>query len=312
VLVLIDRLQETKNLAPMVRIYLGLAQAVIGDSEKAVITYRSLLSEFSQKQDTFTYMKVGSDKDSYLKATTLMTALSSILGEPETDSLLAYSIGNSTKDILVVSPQLFAISNQIANTKPQKVNFTYTLNGKKVSKSLDKGSSYKLELTPKDLADITFSDISGSVGLTTVYFAPLDPKTAQVNSSISLGRSYSVKGKNTNSFSSSDLIKITLPFSYTSLSQDGCYQVSDMLPSGLKPVVSAYSYGVSSDSYWYPYEINGQKVSFCVYKNNNSKVISYYARVISAGDFKAENALIQSQKAPSIFNLSSEGSVIIK
>ncbi|HCQ31256.1 TPA: hypothetical protein DIU27_02650 [Candidatus Collierbacteria bacterium] len=312
VLLLINNLSGEKDLTPLSRIYLALAQAKIGDTEKARISYRTLISEFSERQDSLTFMKVGSDKDSYLLASSLTAALSSILGESEADSLLAYTLVNSGKDILLVSPQLMAILFQIENTNPQPVSFSYTLNGKKISKKLEKGEVFKLELTPTDLPGISFSDLVGNVGLASTFTIPLDPKTALTSSSVQLGRSYSVRGAITNNFSTSDLVKISLPVVYAAISQDGCYQVSDLLPSGLRPITSVYSFGLDSTNTWYPYEINGQKVSFCVGSGNKNNTINYYARVISAGDFRAESALIQSLIAPSVFNLSPAGSVSIK
>lgn len=312
VLLLINNLSEVKDLTPLSRIYLSLAQAKIGDTEKALTSYSSLMSEFGEKQDQFTFLKIGSDKDSYLQATALTSALASLLGASETDSLLAYTLANTGKDILLVSPQLLTISNQLSNLKPQSVSFAYTLNGKKTTKKLEKGQVYKMDLSSKDLSEITFSDISGPVSLASFYLSPLDPESAQVNSSIHIGRSYSVKGRATNTFSSSDLIKISLPVTYADISQDGCYQVSDLLPSGLKPITSVYSLGLDYQNIWYPYEINGQKISFCIGKGNKDKTINYYARVVTAGDYKAESALIQSLISPSVYNLSPAGTVLIK
>jgi len=312
VLLLIDNLSEANNLTSLSRIYLGLAQAKIGDTEKALLTYRALLSDFSVKQDNFMSIKIGSDKDSQLQATALMAALASILGEPETDSLLGFTLANNGKDILLVSPQLLAISNQIDNVKPLPVSFAYTLNGKKTTKKLDKGQVFKLELSSKELTEISFSDLSGDIGLSSTFTTVLDPKTANVSPSVTVGRTYSVRGSITNTFSSADLIRVSLPVSRTAISQDGCYQVSDLLPSGLRPITSVYSFGLSTSDVWYPYEINGQKISFCVGKENTSNTINYYARVVSSGDFRAESALIQSLISPSIFNLSPSGSVSIK
>ncbi len=312
VLLLTNNLSDEKHLEPLSRLYLGLAQAGLGDNEKARLTYRTLLAEFAVKQDTLTYLKIGADKDSYLHATALASSLAAILAEPEADSLLAYTLSNRSKDLLLVSPQLLAISHQIDNLQPQPVSFTYTLNGKKTLKKLEKGQVFKLGLSPKELTEITFSDLNGDIGLSTSYTSVLDPKTAVVDPSVKLGRTYSVRGASTNNFATADLVRISLPVAHTTISQDGCYQVTDLLPSGLKPIASVYSYGLDTGNIWYPYEINGQRVSFCVGKGDENKTINYYARVISAGKFRAESALIQSLISPSVFNLSPAGSVSIK
>lgn len=312
VLLLIDSLSKANDLTPLSKIYLALAQAKIGDTEKALGSYKQIMSDYSEKQDQFTFIKAGSDKDHLLLGTALTSALSSLLGSSEADSLLAYTLANSGNEILLVSPQVLAITSQLDNTKPQPVSFAYTLNGKKTTEKLEKGQVFKLVLAPKDIASITFQDLSGSIGLSSSYSLPLDAKTADVSSTVQVGRTYSVRGKNTNVFSTSDLVKVSLPVTYSELSQDGCYQVSDLLPSGLRPITSVYTYGLDSTNVWHPYEVNGQKVSFCIGKGNKNSTINYYARVVSAGSYRAESALIQSLISPAIYNLSPAGAVSIK
>ena len=78
---------------------------------------------------------------------------------------------------------------------------------------------------------------------------------------------------------------------------DDCYQVSDMLPSGLRPVTRLWEQGIMETNVWYPYFVEGQRVSFCVYRDLNVKTIVYYARVIGTGTYTAEPAVMQSQQA---------------
>jgi hypothetical protein len=47
----------------------------------------------------------------------------------------------------------------------------------------------------------------------------------------------------------------------------------------------------------YPYSVEGQRVSFCAWKEWPRSIV-YYARVSGKGDFAAEPAVIQSQRAP--------------
>lgn len=312
VLLLINNFANSADLTPTSKIYLAMALSQLGDTENAITKYKSLLSEFGKTQDNLMYLQIGKDKDSYLEATSTMAALASMVNEPEADSLFAYTVVNSSKETLLTSTKLLTIKNRLNSNTPSSVSFAYTLDGKTNKKSLEKGLSFTIMLSPDQLKSIKFSDIKGSVGLTTSYLVPLDQNDTEVNKSISLKRSYSISGKTTSDFSSSDLVKVSLSPSMGDLSQDGCYEVSDLLPSGLKPITSVYTLGLSTDNVWYPYEIDGQKVSFCVGKGQVNKPINYYARVISAGEYKSESALIQSLISPSIYNLSAPSSVSIK
>jgi hypothetical protein len=219
---------------------------------------------------------------------------------------------NATGDILIIPEQILAIKSKLENTKPSSVSFSFTQDGKKTNKILEKGQTFTLVLSQSDLSTISFSDIKGSVGLSTFFEVPLDSTSTKIDKSIFVKRSYSVAGEATDTFSTSDLIKVSLSASMGEISQDGCYQISDILPSGLKPVTNIYRYGLSTTDIWYPYEINGQRVSFCIGKAQVDKPINYYARVISSGEYKAESALIQSLITPSVYNFSAVGAVSIK
>ncbi len=52
-------------------------------------------------------------------------------------------------------------------------------------------------------------------------------------------------------------------------------------------------------------------MSFCVDKLDPRPTIIYYARVTGRGEFEAEPAIIQSQKAPESINLSAPEKVVI-
>jgi hypothetical protein len=85
--------------------------------------------------------------------------------------------------------------------------------------------------------------------------------------------------------------------------------VSDLLPSGLKPITRLYQWATPeypqgiTGHVDYPYAIEGQRVSFCVYGGNLQPPLVYYARVIGKGTYTAEPAVIQSQKAAESINL---------
>ena len=106
-------------------------------------------------------------------------------------------------------------------------------------------------------------------------------------------------------------MRVELDYTLGPQALNGCYQVSDLLPSGLKAVTRPYAWGITDPNAFYPYLIEGQRVSFCVYKSDRQPVIIYYARVTGRGEFEAEPAIIQSQKAPESINLSASDRVVI-
>jgi len=312
VLLLTNKLTAATGHTALSRIYLAMASSLLGDTENARTEYKKLLFEFGKTQDSFMYLQAGEDKDDYLVATSSFAALASLLNEPETDNLFGYVVTNSAKENVLIPQLVFAIQTRLSSTKPSAVSFSYTVDNKKVSKSLKNGETFVLMLSPKQLSQIKFSDIKGDIGISTFYDAPKADIANSASNNVSVIRDYVVSGTKTTSISASDLVKITLSTSIAEISQDGCYQISDILPSGLKPITGAYNLSSDTENVWFPYEINGQKVSFCVSKGQVNKPINYYARVVSGGQYVAESALIQSLISPSIYNFSAPGSITIK
>ena len=311
VLLEINSLIEDQKLEPETQIYLGLALAQIGDTERARSLYQSVLKKYQKTESGIMFISVDNNKDTVLLHTALMADLGSILKEPEAESFLSYINNNSSKDLLLSSQKILALQHLLKNTSPQDSSFTYSLNGKDKNVKLEKGKTIKLILNPEDLASLKFSNIGGKVSGLTSYKAAIDAST-QTSTAVSVSRSYSVGGALTNHFGLADLVKVTLNYSRAEVSQDGCFQVTDIAPSGLRPITNLYNFNIPPDNQRvYPYEIDGQKVSFCVY-SNSPRQIYYYARVVNGGAFKAEDALIQSLISPSVFNLSGSSDVSIK
>jgi len=99
------------------------------------------------------------------------------------------------------------------------------------------------------------------------------------------------------------LVRITLNWKLAKKAADGCYQVSDLLPSGLRPVTRLFEQGIRDTNASYPYLIEGQRVSFCVSRDEPNRPIVYYARVAGTGSYTAEPAVIQSQRANESMNV---------
>jgi hypothetical protein len=108
-----------------------------------------------------------------------------------------------------------------------------------------------------------------------------------------------------------ELVQIILSAKFGPQALDGCYQLTDLLPSGLRPVARPDAWGVEPGTN-YPYRIDGQRVSFCVSDDPSNRGASYWARVVTTGEYTAEPALIQSMQSAQSINFSAAGRVIIR
>lgn len=312
VLVPIKRMLRVTDLSLTERLALTRGLALLGDIESSRAELQDILEDHGEKLDPFVRIKSGADQDDLLELTAQAAVVAAVTGEEHADGLFQYITRNATKDILLYLEQLAYMKSVLPRTTPQGVQFTYVLGGKRVTKQLEKGEIFRLELLPQERSDIRFEDIQGNVGVTTRYAVPVD-QGIRTDSTISVRREYQPHGRAiTREFSESDLVQVNLPYSLSDKALDGCYQVTDYLPAGLKIVSKPYSRGISDQNVWYPYEINGQRISFCVSKGSSGKPIRYYARVVSKGDFTAEGPIMQSLRSVGSFNLSDSTSVTIK
>jgi len=139
--------------------------------------------------------------------------------------------------------------------------------------------------------------------VTTSYLAPFDPASVEPDPEVSLQRSYPGQADDAVTLREGSLVRISLSWKLGAKAVDGCYQVSDLLPSGLRPVTRLFEQGIRDTTVSYPYLIEGQRVSFCVSRGELNRPIVYYARVVGTGTYTVEPAIIQSQRANESMNV---------
>jgi uncharacterized protein YfaS (alpha-2-macroglobulin family) len=119
---------------------------------------------------------------------------------------------------------------------------------------------------------------------------------------VTIKRSYSIDDIATSDFKQSSLVKITLKPEFAENAPDGYYEITDILPAGLRYV----SIGNWFDRKWYPGERSGQKLVFGFYYNKSAydkdddienKSITYYARAVTAGQFTSDHAFIKHSRS---------------
>ncbi len=311
VLVSIDRLLEEDDLTWRERLYLGLAALELGDDISARAVYRGLLEEYGESRAPFARLRVGADQDDILEATSLAAILGAGLGDEFAPALFDYTTNNYTEDILIELEQISYLAQALPRLSPEPVRFAYTLEGERREVTLERGGTFALQVTPEQLADLEVEPLEGQVGVAASFTAPLEPADIVLDPDIGVSRLYAGAEPEGVVVEEGELVRITLDYVLGPQSLAGCYQISDLLPSGLKAVTRTGAWdlvtGVS-----YPYRIEGQRVSFCVWKDATYQPIVYYARVVSTGEYTAEPAIIQSMKSAESVNLSNPDQVEVR
>src|SRR5204863_4842846 len=118
---------------------------------------------------------------------------------------------------------------------------------------LEHGDGIALTLDSKQLAALDLRVESGTVGVTTSFLAPLRPKGVRADRDATIGRTLNRVGKGTLTINDADLVRVEIPFELGAKALGGCYQISDLLPSGLRAVDRPYDRGVEDGAVAYPY-----------------------------------------------------------
>jgi len=105
------------------------------------------------------------------------------------------------------------------------------------------------------------------------------------------------------------LVRVTISVTFGAKPLPGCYRLTDIVPSGLSPVVRTAAWSAEdqgdeetplpSNANW-PYLASGQEVSWCASPSDLSKDYVYSARVVSPGTYRWEPAILQFELDPGI------------
>jgi alpha-2-macroglobulin len=295
-------LTDVKDLTLDEQLHLALAIAELGDLEGARPLYRAILAAHGERLGPDARIKTGRDQDEILTRTALAGMLAAKLGEAEGPAFAGYLVQNWGRDVLLVLEEAIMAADGLATAPAEAVSVTYVADGKEIKQELKPGQTQRLTVTAKQLSAMEFPAVTGQVALTVMYEAPLDRADLKQRDGFAVKRSYSVNGKETTTFRSGDLVKVTLTYEIPATAPGGVYELTDYLPSGLKRIEKPWQNGINweRDMGW-PIDANGPKATYWASREAKYKTITYYARVITPGEYTAEEPVLQHQRSGLIY-----------
>ncbi|HUT21862.1 MAG TPA: polymorphic toxin-type HINT domain-containing protein [Candidatus Bipolaricaulota bacterium] len=320
VLLPVQAFAKIEDLPVIEKLYIGLALEKLGDGESARSILKELLDDYGDEKAPYAWLKAGSDQDDILRATSLAAVLAGGLNHESHEALWRYVRDNRTDEVLVNLEQLMYTTFSIDQLRPGESSFSYELNGEVKNISLEKGSWHQIYLSPEQLSQIKFSNISGKIGVVSGYEIAATAVNSEENG-LKISREYYVNGKKTNTFKDTDLVQVRINYSFDAAAVQGEYEVVDSLPSGLRIVTNPFSryreFISSACGLRYPYEISGQRVKFGVWKTTysnycNNGEFTYFARVVNPGEYEAEPVLLQSIKSSELKRYSESSRITIE
>ncbi len=292
VLIDVKNLLNSSSISIKEKVYLALALAELGDCSKAKEYYKEITSKYGKNAALLYYIDMGSSRDDTMEFTALCSLIAYKINAPEKLPMVRYIESSETTELLTNLEKLYVVQNNIPDCR-QTGKFTYLLDGKSKEIIINKNEKFEMVLTAEKLQNIKFSNVQGDIYVMSTYTGPVTDLAASGTNVLKLTRDYSVNKVLSTSFKQSDLIQINLKFDFNSSAPDGFYEITDILPSGLK-YVSATKY---DPKFWYPSRTEGQKVVFYYYYNKKQpqpgKTITYYARAAMPGMFTSDSAVIK-------------------
>lgn len=281
----LEKVAQIDNLSTKDLLYIALAYCELGDISAAEQIYQDKIYSFIENYEPYYRVNEDGDQDDILELTSLCAYLTAKIQAPESQGLYGYCKKNYTRDILIAAERLMFISNALKNQEPKQGKITYSLAGEETTVTLENGSSHHISLLPFQLADFNVTSVEGDVSAVSIFKEDM-LEINTVDDNISVRRTYLFTNDiplTSNTLKQGDVIKVRLNWDISDEAFDGVYEITDYLPSGLKPY----------NSYW---NTEGQKISFYVYNSSywrSRRYIEYYARVVSAGTYTAQGPVIQ-------------------
>ena len=286
---------EGPDLTVHERIWLGLGFRAVGDDATARRIEQALLAEHGQRRGPWVRLRVGSSEDEAVDATALFALLAAGIGDPLAPDAIAYVTDHPSRETSHALELAGAIASALERTPAAPASFAWTVDGRRTVVRLAAGESLTITLTADQRSTLSVERLTGDVGIAIAARIPVDLSDIPIDPDLTLTRTIPRSPLPTDSLV---VVDITATFTGGAV-RSHCYEVEEVVPSGLAPVatVSAREIGSSIGSYIGPSSIVGQRVTFCapfgVAGAGPAARMRYVARVVNAGTFRWEPAIMQ-------------------
>ena len=299
------------NLTTLERLYLALGFAAAGDQPSATAIERDVLREGGERLGAWVRVK-SADPEATLETTSLLAVLAADLGDPLATGLARYVMDNpSTESIHDLDLAAWA-EHVVEHTPASATSFAYTLDGVRTTVELKAGETLSLVLTDAQRSTLRLEPGTGAVGVTVEGRIAAAPSTLTSHASLKLTRAAP-----TGAVAADRIVTVNLTATFSNDAPAGCYDVTDLVPSGLAPIVDGYwqeSDELGAGVTW-PTSVIGQEVRFCAdndARTGHQALLRYRARVVNEGSFTWEPAVMQLPGAPELLAVTPAGSVTVE
>jgi len=278
------------------RLWMALGLAAAGDGAAARTIERAVLTESGQRLGNWVRISGGTAADGY-EATGLVLLLAADLRDPIALDLARYLLNNPSRE-RIASLEMLGFARAGLRWLPREAaRFAWTVDGVRSEELLENGRSFQLVVTAAQRRSLRFEPIEGAMMVAGSWDGGADYAALPQHPLVQIQRNVTPVG----TASVGQLVRVTINLTIDGEAPRGCYQVTDLLPSGLAPVATTWDYWNEADEgVIRPYSVDGQRVSWCVDPRSLRRPLGYAARIVNPGAYRWEPAVIQSLQEPTI------------
>ena len=290
------RAYDAASLTVREQLWLALGLAAAGDEGAARDIERRLLETAGQRLGPWVRLTSGTTLEETLDASGLLLLLAGRLGDPIAHEVSAYLAAVPSGERVFSLEQIGYASGMLDRLSRDPGRFAWTVDGKRHEVELEGGGGFTLVLTSQQRATLKLERLKGELAVVTTWRT----SDAQLPTSSTI----SVRRTVTPSSNAPDdrLVHIRLEVTFGGQAAPGCYRLVDLTPSGLSAVSASAAWPDEEESATtnLPYSVEGQRVEWCAQPGDRSHVYEYAARVVSAGSYRWEPAVLQFELSPGI------------
>ncbi|MBI4714325.1 hypothetical protein HY771_04040 [Candidatus Uhrbacteria bacterium] len=299
------------------KLAVAIGYAFSGDKESARDIYEKLM-ESAKREIKYVWVERETPEETK-EANAQLALLAAMFNEVEDrDGLSLYVEKQSRGQTLTILEELATIKSALPFAVSGASKVSFDLKGETKIVELAYGNSSTLVVSAEELDELQPKVLSGNVSVITSYQKPIS-SLPDVYEKISVKRRFlNMKTKNdSSSFKENDLVRVELKYQIDAKLPNESFQITESVPSGLTPVTWRGGLAEDERCVTYPETDTDQTLTFFVNKGWYSKncplnTITYYARVLNTGTFKAEPASIRASRDPSLINFSNEDTITIQ
>ncbi len=295
ILLELQRMAQIKNLTTEQWIYLALAYYEVGDTFMANDIYTNNILPEIVKVDPYAFINE-KNEDFAIYITTKAAYLAKLLNKNEAPDLYKYVTENYQDEYVISNYLVKFLQLQLEGKKEKDISFTYEYQGNTHEVNFDYGKMYKLEIPAALLSQFSIKSVNGDVGLLVSYEEKRDIAVINREDVVTVTKAYfdATTNQPKTTFEMGDIIKVVISIDKGKNFIDTIYEITDILPSGLRAIEKPYQY--LGTEYEYSYMRASEQVAKATvskYLIERKHQITYYARVINPGQYEVMGTYVK-------------------